>query len=259
MDNRVLITGASQGIGYEFAKLFAADGQHLVLLARDERRLRQIADELTAQHGVKVLVVAKDLSVPDVALEIFDELRREQVQVATLVNNAGFGVQGRFAELDCRRHLELLQVNVTALLQLTHLFLKPMLARREGKILNVASTAAFVPGPYQAMYYASKAFVHSFSQALAKELKGSGVTLTTVYPGLTQSKFHARAGIVRPQKIIMMDAATVARMGYRGMLAGKRTVVAGLRNRALILAMKLAPVRLITAAAERANRPQSGK
>jgi len=258
MDNRVLITGASQGIGLEFAKLFAADGHHLVLLARDEPRLKAIAAELEQAHGVKVLVLPKDLAKPNAAVEVFEELRREQVQVSILVNNAGFGAQGRFARLEWQRHADLLQVNVTALLQLTQLFLQPMLARQQGKILNVASTAAFVPGPYQAMYYASKSFVHSFSQALAKELQGTGVTLTTVYPGLTRSQFHARAGIVRPQKLIMMDAATVAKLGYQGLLAGKRTVVAGLRNKLLIGALKFAPVRLATKAAAKANQIKEG-
>jgi len=145
MDDRVLITGASQGIGYEFAKLFAADGHHLVLLARDEKRLREIAEELEKRHKVKVSVLAKDLSKAEAAQETFDELNRQQMQVSILVNNAGFGAHGRFSELDWQKHADLLHVNVTSLLQLTYLFLRPMLARKEGKILNVASTAAFVP------------------------------------------------------------------------------------------------------------------
>ena len=133
MDNRVLITGASQGIGCECAKLFAADGHHLVLLARDEKRLQEIADELQGRHDVKVLALARDLSVPDAAREIFDELKREQVQVSMLVNNAGFGAQGSFADMAWQPHLELMQVNMVALAQLTHWFVKPMLARREGR------------------------------------------------------------------------------------------------------------------------------
>ncbi len=257
MDNRVLITGASQGIGYEFAKLFAADGHHLVLLARDEKRLQEIAAELQAQHNVKVLVLPRDLAKPDAAQEIFDELKRAQVQVTVLVNNAGFSVRGRFVEVDWQRHLNLLQVNVTALVQLTHWFVKPMLARREGKILNVSSIAGFMPGPYQSMYYASKAFVHLFSQALARELAGTGITVTTVYPGLTKTQFHTRADIRRPTKFVMMSAATVARLSYRGMLAGRRTVITGWRNRAMVGVARVAPVRLLAAAAARANRPPS--
>lgn len=255
MDNRALITGASQGIGYEFAKLFAADGHHLVLLARDEKRLQEIAAELRAKHDVKVLVLAKDLARPDAAAEVADELKREQVQVRILVNNAGFSVRGSFAELEWQRHLDLLHVNIIALLQLTHLLVKPMLARREGKILNVSSIAGYVPGPWQAMYYASKAFVHMFSQALAAELAGTGVTVTTVYPGLTQSQFHNRAGIHRPDNFLMMDAATVARIGYRGMLAGKRLVITGKRNKIIVGVAKAIPTRLMTTLAGRANRP----
>ena len=257
MDNRVLITGASQGIGYEFAKLFAADGRHLVLLARDEKRLREIAAELQARYDVKVLVLPKDLSKPDAAREIFDDLKREQVQVTVLVNNAGFGMQGRFAEVDLQRHLDLLQVNVTALVQLTHWFVQPMIARGEGKILNVSSIAAFLPGPYQSMYYASKAFVHLFSQALAQELAGTGVTVTTVYPGLTKSQFHVRAGVKRPTTFVMMSAAAVARLGYRGLLAGRRTVVTGWQNKAFVAVARIAPTRLLAAGAARANRPAS--
>ena len=148
-----------------------------------EARLRkQIADELSARHGVKIKVLPHDLSVPDAAVGIFDELQREQIHVGILVNNAGFGFQNAFFDLDWRKQSDLVQVNITALAQLTHLFVKPMLARHEGRILNVASTAAFMPGPFMAMYYASKAFVHSwFRSALrGRKLAGSGVTVTAV-------------------------------------------------------------------------------
>ncbi len=257
MDRRVLITGASQGIGLEFAKLFARDKYDLVLLARDKARLEELAAELREKQRVKVLVLPKDLARPGAAVEIFQELKTAQVEIDVLVNNAGFGANGRFAQLDWQRHADLLQVNVTALLQLTHLFLPAMLARRSGKILNVASTAAFVPGPFQAMYYASKSFVHSFTQALAEELSGTGVTVTGVYPGVTRSQFHARAGIgERPTNFIMMEAGTVAEIGYRGLLAGKRFVVTGLRNKALITALKVVPVRLATKGARKANEPK---
>jgi short-subunit dehydrogenase len=256
MKDWVLITGASQGIGYEFTKLFAADGYPLVLLARDEARLKQISDELSARHSVKIKVLARDLSLPDAAVGIFDELQREQIHVGILVNNAGFGFQGMFVDLDWRKQSDLVEVNITALAQLTHLFVKPMLARREGRILNVASTAAFMPGPYMAMYYASKAFVHSFSQALAEELAGSGVSVTTVCPGLTRSQFQARAGLKRTEGFPMMEAEQVARIGYRGLMRGKRLVVTGWMNRLLVGISGVLPIRWMTSGAGRLNQPR---
>jgi short-subunit dehydrogenase len=258
MADWVLITGASQGIGHAFTRLFAQDGHPLVLVARDGARLEQIAVELRSRHGIEVRVLAKDLSVPSAPREIFEELQRAQLVVGTLVNNAGIGVQGPFAELELSRQLELLQVNVTALVQLTHLFLPPMLVRRDGRIVNVASTASFMPGPFLAMYYASKAFVHSFSQALAAELAGSGVTMTAVYPGLTRSEFHRRAGMERPDnRVIMMEAEAVARIGYGGMKRGRRRVVTGWVNRLVVVAARLLPARLMMWLVVRTNRAPS--
>jgi hypothetical protein len=254
MKDWVLITGASQGIGYEFTKLFAADGYPLVLVARDEARLKQIADDLSARHGIKIKVLPGDLSLPAAADEIFVKLQRAQIRVGILVNNAGFGFQGAFVDLDLQKQSDLVQVNITALAQLTHLFVKPMLARREGRILNVASTAAFMPGPFMAMYYASKAFVHSFSQALAEELAGSGVSVTTVCPGLTRSQFQARAGLKRTEGFPMMEADQVARIGYRGLMRGKRLVVTGWINRLVVAISGVLPVRWMTWGAGRLNR-----
>lgn len=254
MKSWVLITGASQGIGYEFAKIFAAEGYPLVLLARDGARLKEVEAELVSRNKITVKILPKDLAVPNAAVEIFDELQREKIEIGILVNNAGFGFQGPFLEVDWRKHADLIQVNITALTQLTHLFAKPMLARREGRILNVASTAAFVPGPFMGMYYASKAFVHSFSQALAEELDGSGVTVTTVYPGMTRSQFHARAGAKRGDGYAMMEADAVARIGYRGLMRGKRLVVTGWMNRLLVCVTGVVPVRLLAWGAAKVNR-----
>ncbi len=254
MKKWVLITGASQGIGLEFAKIFAAEGYHLVLLARDEARLSQIADELSARHGVTAKVMAKDLSSASAAREIFDELQRGQIPISILINNAGFGHQGAFTEIDLQRHVDLIQVNVTSLVQLTHLFLKPMLARREGRILNVASTAAFVPGPFLQTYYASKAFVQSFSYALANELEGSGVTVTSLCPGLTRSQFQARAGLKRSQTFFMMESDTVARIGYRALMTGKPMVIAGWMNKFTIALARNAPRRWVASVVKQMNR-----
>ena len=242
MSKWVLITGASQGIGYEFARLFAEQGYDVILVARDKARLEQVAAELRTQYGRKVRVLAKDLGDAAAAQEIFDELQREQIFVCILVNNAGFGFQGSFAELDLQGHRYLLHVNITALMELTHLFLGPMLARHEGRILNVASTAAFQPGPFMSLYYASKAFVHSFSCALSEELKGTGVTATALCPGLTKSQFHSRAGLKRPNHtMLMMGADKVAMVGYRALMRGKPVVVAGWLNKAAVSIAKVLP------------------
>jgi uncharacterized protein len=255
MDEWVLITGASQGIGYAFAKRFAQEGHPLVLSARDEARLTAIAAELRAKHRIQVRVLAKDLSAPSAPREIFEELQRDKVPVAILVNNAGFGFHGLFAEVDLQRHLDLLQVNVAALVQLTHLFLQPMLARRAGRILNVASTASFMPGPDMAMYYASKAFVKSFSLALSTELKEKGVTVTAVHPGLTRSEFHKRSGSVRPQGgIMMMEAETVADMGYRALMRGRPQLVTGWVNQLVVTLAWLLPTRAMMRLVMRATR-----
>ncbi len=254
MKQWVLITGASQGIGCEFARLFASTGWHLVLVARDEARLRQVADELTARHGITVKTLAKDLSRLAAAQEIFDELQRAQIDISILINNAGFGYQGPFARLELQRHLDLVQVNITSLAQLTHLFVKPMLVRGNGRILNVASTAAFLPGPYMGMYYASKAFVLSFSSALAEELAGSGVTVTALCPGITRSEFHARANLKHRSNFLAMNADEVARIGYRALMAGRRVVVAGWLNKIGVGIFKIMPVRWLGWVAAKVNR-----
>jgi uncharacterized protein len=236
-----LITGASQGIGYEFTRLFAKDGYNLVLVARDRTRLDEVASESRTLSSATVKVVAKDLAVPGAAREIFDELDGGEVPVSILVNNAGFGFQGRFAEHELQRDRDLIQVNITALVELTRLFLPAMIARHQGRILNVASTAAFQPGPFLAMYYASKAFVYSFSCALSQELVGTGVTVTTFCPGLTQSQFHVRAGLKRRGGILMMEANNVARIGYKALMRGKPIAVAGILNKLMCAGSKASP------------------
>jgi short-subunit dehydrogenase len=244
MSNRVLITGASSGIGLELARLFAADRSDLVLVARDETRLNQLAAELRSRHGVEVKILVKDLTSTSAAQEIFEALRDTPVSI--LVNNAGFGMYGPFAGSELSMQTAMTLVNMTALVQLTHLFLQPMLARGEGRILNVASTAAFQPGPNVSVYYASKAFVYSFSYALSRELENTGVTVTALCPGTTRTEFFARAGMRPAGRWPMMDARTVAEIGYRGCLQGRRVVIPGLFNRIGSLLAKLSPARLTT-------------
>jgi len=252
MNDWALITGASAGIGCELARLFAADRHNLILVARDQARLDALAAELRAQHGIQTRVLAQDLAAPAAAQKIFDALRDTPVSV--LVNNAGFGVFGLFAEEDLRAQTEIIQVNVTALMELTHLFVRPMLARRRGRILNVASTAAFQPGPTVSVYYASKAFVYSFSYALADELAGSGVTVTTLCPGGTRTEFFARAGHRPMHGAALMDARIVAQIGYRGLLRGQRVVIPGALNRIASLIAKRLPARLTSPVVRRIHR-----
>ena len=259
MRNWALITGASQGIGYEFAKLFAGNGYDVVLVARDKAKLEQVADELRARHGGEVKVLVKDLGTTGAAQEIFDELQRDNLFISVLVNNAGFGFQGPFAELDLQGHRHMIHVNMTALTELTHLFLKPMLARHEGRILNVASIAAFQPGPYMALYYASKAFVYSFSCALSEELKGTDVTATVLNPGLTTSQFHARAGLKRPRhRAFMMSAEAVAKIGYQAMMRGKPIITAGWSNKMITTIAKILPTRFTSKITSAANKSAEG-
>jgi short-subunit dehydrogenase len=244
MNPTALITGASGGIGEELARLFAANGHDLVLVARGERKLAALAGELARAHGVQSRVLAADLSDPGAPPRLFDALAEQGIAIDVLVNNAGFGARGAYAEIDYEIERRMIQVNVAALTHLTRLFLPGMLARRKGKILNVASTAGYVPGPFMAVYYASKAFVLSFTEALAEELHGSGVTVTALIPGPTQTNFAATAGNQDSPLFkggSVMSAAAVARVGFDGMMAGKRVAIAGMSNRLTAFSTRLAP------------------
>jgi uncharacterized protein len=244
-----LITGASSGLGYEFAYLFAQDHHNLILVARSEQKLAQLADELTQKYSISVKLIVKDLSQSNAPAEIFAEVQRSAISVNFLVNNAGFATYGLFAETDLEAELQMMQVNMITLTHLTKLFLPDMLQRQQGKILNVASTAAFQPGPLMAVYYATKAYVLSFSEALANEVQGTGVTVTALCPGPTASGFQQRADmeqskLVSRQKI--MDAKTVARMGYQELMNNKTIVIPGLKNKLLALSVRFMPRSLVT-------------
>ena len=241
-----LITGASGGIGYDLAKEFAGHGYNLVLVARSKEKLGQLAQELTAAHGIKATVLAQDLGTPDAPQEIFNQLQKDELTVDVLVNNAGFASYGFFYDLDMQKELDMIQLNVMALVHLTRLFLPGMVQRKAGKILNVASTAAFQPGPLMAVYYATKAFVLSFSEAIANELEGTGVTVTALCPGPTESGFQARAAM-QDSKLVqsgLMDAATVAKAGYHGLVHNQTVVIPGLFNKIGALAPRFTPRKL---------------
>ena len=228
----VLITGASAGIGWELARQFAADKSNLVLVARRRERLEELAAELRKQHGVEALVVPADLGRADAPQAIADQLVRDGLAIDVLVNNAGFGALGPVAELDVGRQLEMIQVNVAALTHLTRLLLPAMIERRRGGVLNIGSTAAFQAGPFMAVYYATKAYVVSFSEALADELASTGVTVTCLCPGPTVTEFAetAKMGDALLFKLQTMTAQAVAQIGYRAFRRGKLLVVPGWIN-----------------------------
>jgi hypothetical protein len=240
-----LVTGASSGIGLELAKLFARDGYDLVLVARRIERLEALGGELAQRHGIRCRAIGADLADPAAPAAVFRQLEAESVGVDIIVNNAGFGALGPFATTDLETVRRMVEVNVAALTQLTRLFLPGMLARRRGRILNVASTAGFAPGPLMAIYYATKAYVISFSEALAEELRGSGVSVTVLCPGPTRNtEFQTVANMdsVRLLRLPgVLDAAVVARAGYAGLMRGKRMVVPGFLNRVLPLVIRLSP------------------
>ena len=248
MSKTALITGASGGIGYELALLFAGDGYDCILVARSQNKLKELAERLEREHRVKTLVLAKDLAKPSAVDEIYEEVTAASMHVDVLVNNAGFPVFGPFVETNLQVELEMLQVNVIALTALTKLFLKGMVERRAGRILNLASTAAFLPGPLMAVYYASKAYVLSFSQALSNELHGTGVTVTALSPGPTRTGFQKR-GVMEDSRLVqgqIADAASVALAGYRGLMAGKTIVIPGFTNKLIPWVVRLSPRGVVT-------------
>ncbi|WP_020528613.1 SDR family NAD(P)-dependent oxidoreductase [Flexithrix dorotheae] len=223
MKKAALITGASSGIGLELAKIHASKGDNLVLVARREEKLLEIKAELEKTNRVEVTVIAKDLSKRTAPEEIYKALEKEGIVVEYLINNAGFGGHGKFHERDWGKDEAMIEVNIMALTALTRLFLPGMAARKSGKVLNVASTAGFIPGPLQAVYYATKAYVVSFSQAIAEELRGTNVTVTALCPGATETEFAKSASLdgveIFDQKLT--SAYDVAMAGYNAMKKGK--------------------------------------
>ncbi len=250
-----LITGASAGIGRELARLCARDGHDVVLVARGEDRLRDLADELERAYGVSARVIAEDLADPGAPARI--SAAAEGHRVDLLFNNAGFGSNGAFLDLDLQQELAMVQVNVAAVVALTHRFAGPMRARGFGRICNVASTAGFQPGPYMATYYATKAFVISFSEALGHELRGSGVTVTCHCPGATQTEFAARAGNDKTalfQRNVVASAEDVAAHAYAATMRGDTLAIHGVTNWVGMQALRVSPRALVRSIAARLNR-----
>lgn len=230
----VLITGGSNGIGYELAKLFAKDGYNLILVSRTESDLDRVANELKSNYKIAVTTIAKDLFQKDAPAQLYEEVKQKGLTVEILVNDAGQGVYGRFIETDLQKQLDIIQLNINSLTSLTYLFLKDMVARNSGKILQLASVVSEVPSPLQAVYGGTKAFVLSFTQALISELKDANITITALQPGATDTDFFNKAGaqnskIVKETKLA--DPEGVAKDGYEALMKGDSKVVSGLKNK----------------------------
>jgi short-subunit dehydrogenase len=252
-----LITGASAGLGLEYARLFAHDKHDLVLVARRKDKLAEIAAQLSKEHGIKAQVIAADLMEPNAADTIVAEVQRLGLEIEFLVNNAGFGTTGAFIESDARKELGQIHVNITALVALTHALLPGMVKRGHGRVLNIGSTAGFQAGPYMATYYATKAFVNSFTEALWFELKGTGVTATVSCPGATATEFAQVAGNqeTRLFKMGAMTSTEVARAGYRAMHAGKPMVVHGFKNKVSVWSSSVTPRPVLRSVVASLNKP----
>jgi short-subunit dehydrogenase len=227
-----LITGASSGIGYEMARVFARKKHNLLLVARQEKALKKLADQLIREDGVKVYVIAMDLSKPQASSELYNKVKQLGLQVDTLINNAGFGYVGLFHEEELERDKDMIQVNISVLTELTKLFSRDMVERKEGSILNVASTGGYHAGPYTAVYYATKAYVLSFTEAIAKELEPYNIVVTALCPGATKTNFSKRAG--KRDNKAAMSAEKVAEAGYKALMKRKTVIVPGIENKLLV-------------------------
>ncbi len=235
MKNIALVTGASSGIGLELAKVHASKGGDLILVARRNDRLNEVKEKILEKYGVEVEIIVKDLAADGAGKELYEEIKERGHRVEYLINNAGFGGHGYFYEREWKRDHDMIVLNILTLTELTRMFLPEMVERGSGRILNVASMAGFIPGPFQAVYYATKAFVLSFSEAIASELDGSGVTVTALCPGPTKTEFEEVADVAG-SKAFMIQASveSVARFGYKSMLKGRAVAVPGSANRLLV-------------------------
>lgn len=255
-----LITGASSGIGYELAKLFADEGYNLVLVSRDTNKLNEIAGQFFVHNRIRAVAIEKDLFDPQAAQEIYDEVKRIGFDIDVLVNDAGQGVYGEFVNTDLQQELSMIQLNINSLVVLTKLFLKDMVARNEGKILNLASMVSKVPAPFQAVYAGTKAFVYNFSQSIADEVKDKNITVTALRPGATDTDFFNKAG-AQESKIVqeghLADPAKVAKDGYDALMNGSTQVVSGFGNKVQDKLGNLIPDETLAAQMHKQSEPVS--
>jgi short-subunit dehydrogenase len=244
MKKTALITGASSGIGFELAKIFAREGNDLVLVARNGSKLQELKNSLEKEFSIKAFIISKDLSKIDSAQEVYDEVKNKSIVIDYLINNAGFGDFGMFTDTNWKKEEEMIQLNITTLTQFTKLFLKDMVLQKKGKIMNVASTAAFQPGPTMAVYYATKAYVLHFSEAIDNEVRDKGITVTALCPGATESGFQDAADmneskLVKGRKL--PTSKEVAEYGFKAMMKGKRVAIHGLLNYIMANSIRFTP------------------
>lgn len=256
MNKTVLITGTTSGIGEAFCRVFAAKGHPLILVARNEAALQAQADDLRSKGG-KIVTICQDLALPGAAQNVFDAVVSQGLHVDILVNNAGFNVAGDFAGTRLKKELEMQRVHIQILTELTKCFLPAMLRRGFGRLLNLGSIASYIPCPSDAVYAATKAYILSFSSALHQELKGTGVTVTCICPGATETQFAVKSHIEDSLLFthMVMDPLRVAQLGYKGLMLGRRTVIPGLHNRFLVAASHFFPASFITPIAAKLLRP----
>ena len=263
MNNTVLITGGSNGIGRELAKLFAKDGYDLVIVSRNQQNLESTAIMLRADYGIKVTTISKDLFNPHSSAELYESLISKNIHIDVLVNNAGHGAYGLFAENDLKKQQDIIQLNITSLVTLTHLFLKDMLEAGHGKILNLSSIASQVPGPWQAVYHATKSFVQSFTEAIRSEVKDKGIVVTALLPGITDTDFFNKADMNSSKAVqdedSKADPAGVAKDGYEALMAGKDKVISGLKNKLQMGISNITPDSMIAHNMNEMQKPVDAK
>lgn len=253
-----LITGATSGIGRQLANLFAKDQYNLVIVSRRQDELNNVSNELTKEYGINVVTIAKDLFDRNAAFEIYDEVKSKGIQIDVLVNDAGQGLYGEFVDTDINRELDIIQLNIASVVVLTKSFLKDMVARNDGKILNLASVASRLPGPFQSIYHATKAFVLSFSEAIRDEVKDKNVVVTALMPGATDTDFFHKANM-ESSKIVqegkLADPAIPAKDGYEALMANKDKVVSGFMNKVQIAMSNITPDPMVTANMHKQQEP----
>ena len=257
-ESYVLITGATSGIGYELAKVFAANDYNLIIVARTSLRLEEVAEELSTEYGVDVIPIAKDLFNKQSPFQLYEEIKAIGLQVDILVNDAGQGLYGRFIDTDIYRELDIIQLNINAYVVLTKLFLQDMVSNQSGKILNVASIAGKVPGPFQSVYHGTKAFVHSFTEAVRAEIADTGVTITSLLPGATDTDFFNKADM-QGSKVLdheLADPAKVAADGFNALMSGDDMVVSGFKNKAQVAVSNITPDSAVAKAMLKQQEPR---